>query len=63
MAMQLWFTRVLRDGFATAAADSRAFAPFSAIAEHHLYAMLGCALPVPVHVVLRPSLTVAEAPI
>ena len=41
-AVQLWFSRVLRDGFATAAADSRAFAPFSAVAEHHLYSMLGC---------------------
>ena len=42
--MQLWFSRVLRDGFATAAADSRSFASFAAIAEHHLYSALGCAL-------------------
>ena len=39
---QLWFSRVLCDGFATAASDSRAFVPFNSIAEFHLYDMLGC---------------------
>ncbi len=36
--LELWFTRILRDGFAAAAADS--FVGFRELAEHHLLVLL-----------------------
>ena len=42
MPLQLWFARILRDGFAATMAET--FTPFPDIAKYHVRAMIECAV-------------------